>query len=129
VQRGEVRQRHHRGAALTNDVLEGPGGLLEERGGPRLADRDGGAGGEGAVEALEDHQVAAVVHDGDGASGRAEPPRLADGGGGDQPRRLQGQRLLVHDLTVRGADRAEQHGAREHAGDPSHDGVRLSVDR
>ena len=66
-ERREVVDRGHGGAALVDQLLEDPGGLLEQRRRAGLADRDVGAGREGAVEPFERHQVAAVVHHGDDA--------------------------------------------------------------
>src|SRR5262249_43222263 len=94
LQRREVVERGHRGPPLVDDVLEERGRLLEQRGGARLAGRDARAGGEGAVDALERHQVAAVVDDRDRGAD-ALGVGLGDDGRDRAPRALEGQRLLV----------------------------------
>jgi hypothetical protein len=122
LERREVGQRDHCRPAGLDDVLERAGRALEQGRGPRLADGDVGAGGERAVEPLESHQVPAVVHDGDDPAGRLDPSRLADRGRDDLPRPLEGERLLLHDLSLSGRRPARhQRSGRQDARERFHD--------
>src|SRR5215203_586377 len=91
---GEVIECHHRGAAVLDNVLEDLRGLLEQDGGACLADGDVGAGGERSIEALEGHEVAAFIHDGDHAACCVDLLRFGLRAGDHSPCAVECERFL-----------------------------------
>src|SRR6266404_5331152 len=65
LQRREVVQRDHGGAAFRDDVFKELGWMLKQSRGPRLAHGNVGSCREGSVDTFQRDQVAAVINDGD----------------------------------------------------------------
>jgi len=66
----------------------------------RLSDRDIRAGGERVVQRLDEHQIAAVIHDCDRRRSRA-PPCFRDRRCDHLPRSVERQRFLLGKLRER----------------------------
>ena len=97
LERREVGERGHGGATLADHLLEEPGRLLEQDRGARLSDRDLGAGGKGPVQALDRHEMAALVDHGEHPGG-PQPPGLRGRGRDHGLGPFEGERLPARDL-------------------------------
>ena len=107
---GEVVESGHHGAAFAagvDELLEHSRRLLEQHGGFCFSDGDVGAGGEGAVESGQGHQVAAVIDDGNDRARGLQTRGLRLRCGDHLIGSVKRERLLLKRLATGGGECAE----------------------